>query len=236
VQLAAAISLSTCFNFVIILEKMSRTLPFSLLTAFAANTASGNPAAVIFVPNRLVDSQISDSARQVVGQNFAQPMTAFIVPAESDGEIDRDALSNTRTFDIRYFTSNIEFPLCGHATLAAAGALFADTKRIPSGVTELHFRAQTDRVIARRLENGRVEIALRAGRVIPVNNDDEREVQLREALVHALGRDVKISCIAAGQAHLSKYVIIEVETTDLASLHVNTSALVRSCVSVVGLH
>ena len=139
------------------------TLPFIHLTAFSTHIAGGNPAAVVLV-TREQDALLSTSERQAIAANFHQPMTAFIVPRE----IDEVVPTGTLAFDARYFTASIEPGLCGHATLAAAAALFADRARVPDNVDTLYFHARTGVIVARKAEEGRIESALSAGRHEPL--------------------------------------------------------------------
>ena len=78
--------------------KASLLLPFVHLTAFSTHIADGNPAAVVFL-SREHDTLLSDVARQTIGANFHQPMTAFVVPREAGREVlPVDALA----FNIEY--------------------------------------------------------------------------------------------------------------------------------------
>jgi PhzF family phenazine biosynthesis protein len=74
--------------------------------AFTDKPFSGNPAAVLVLPN-LKD----DSWMQAVATEMNLSETAF-VSAEEDG------------FRLRWFTPTMEVDLCGHATLAAAHVLW----------------------------------------------------------------------------------------------------------------
>jgi PhzF family phenazine biosynthesis protein len=76
--------------------------------AFASRVFAGNPAAVCPLKKWLPDEQM-----QAIATENNLPMTAFFVP-NSDG------------YDIRWFTPEVEVPLCGHATLASAFIIFHD--------------------------------------------------------------------------------------------------------------
>lgn len=80
-------------------------LDFMLIDAFADTAFTGNPAAV-------VRGHIDDSLMQKIAMEFNQAETAFVAPM-TDGR-----------FALRWFTPRAEVALCGHATLAAARALF----------------------------------------------------------------------------------------------------------------
>ena len=76
------------------------------IDAFTSQVFSGNPAAVCILDNWLEASLMQKIAQE---NNLAE--TAFIVQ------------KNT-TYELRWFTPEIEVDLCGHATLAAAYVLF----------------------------------------------------------------------------------------------------------------
>ena len=81
-------------------------IPFFQIDAFATRVFAGNPAAVCPLEKWLPDTTLQSIAAE---NNLAE--TAFIV-AEKDRR------------RIRWFTPVEEVPLCGHATLAAAHALW----------------------------------------------------------------------------------------------------------------
>ncbi|KAJ7507198.1 Diaminopimelate epimerase-like protein [Mycena galericulata] len=66
-------------------------------------------AAVVLQP----DHGISDEVLQLIGREFNLSETAFLVPLDDHRE-------DAPHFSLRWFTPQIEAPLCGHATLAAA--------------------------------------------------------------------------------------------------------------------
>src|SRR5262249_41564752 len=74
--------------------------------AFAERPFSGNPAAIV-----LVDSWPEAAWMQHVAAEMNQSETAFLVPSAAG-------------WDLRWFTPAVEVDLCGHATLAAAFALW----------------------------------------------------------------------------------------------------------------
>ncbi|KAI0033367.1 hypothetical protein K488DRAFT_69915 [Vararia minispora EC-137] len=193
------------------------SVPFAHLAAFAEDIASGNPALVVFLPPELV-SRVDGTTQQAIAANFAQPMAAFVVPR----------LAQAGVFDVRFFTPTRESAICGHATLCAAAALFADAARVPPGVEELRFEGKTATLFARKAEGGRIEIALGAGEVTELTEDDPRTAQLRVTLKKALGESVGVVYAGTGPPHLARYTLIEIDTSDLASLEVDTQALRQS--------
>ena len=191
-----------------------QTLPFSIENAFTDRIEGGNPAAIVLVPTL---TALPDATLQSIATNFNQPITVFIAPRETDP-------SGTATFGIRWFTPEMEAPLCGHGTLAAAGAVFRSTKGAP-GPTSIRFEAPTGKLlVARLVEDGRVEIDLDAGKAEALAEAEGE--QLRDVLARSLGKDVRVKYTGRGMAHLDKYALIEVDTHDLKSLKVNTETLV----------
>jgi PhzF family phenazine biosynthesis protein len=81
-------------------------LPVCVVDAFADKPFTGNPAGVVFL-----DGPRDDAWRQAVAAELNLSETAFV---ESEGSATR----------LRWFTPTVEVALCGHATLAAAHALW----------------------------------------------------------------------------------------------------------------
>lgn len=76
------------------------------LNSFVSDKFQGNPAGVC-----LLDAMLEPEVMQWIAAEMAVSDTAFLAPRE-DG-----------SWDIRWFTPEVEVPLCGHATLAAAWVL-----------------------------------------------------------------------------------------------------------------
>ena len=83
-------------------------IPYYQISAFTRSVFGGNPAGVCLLENELP----ADTMQQIAHENDLAE-TAFVVP-RPDGD-----------YDLRWFTPTLEIDLCGHATLAAAHALFA---------------------------------------------------------------------------------------------------------------
>lgn len=77
------------------------------IDAFTTKLFGGNPAAVVFYNN----NELTDSLMQKIASENNLSETAFVTRS---GDL----------FLIRWFTPGVEVNLCGHATLAAAYALF----------------------------------------------------------------------------------------------------------------
>lgn len=82
------------------------TLSMTVVNAFTAGPFSGNPAAVVITREPLADALMQRIAAQ---NNLSE--TAFVVAGETPPTL-------------RWFTPQVEVPLCGHATLAAAAVMF----------------------------------------------------------------------------------------------------------------
>jgi PhzF family phenazine biosynthesis protein len=92
---------------------MSKPIPLFQVDAFTDVPFRGNPAAVC-----LLEAARDPAWMQAVAAEMNLAETAFLWP-------ERDALR------LRWFTPAVEVPLCGHATLASAHALY-ETGRVPS--------------------------------------------------------------------------------------------------------
>jgi len=162
---------------------------------------------------------LPDTTLQSIAANFNQPVTVFIAPHETS-----DASETTATFGIRWFSPEMELPLCGHGTLAAGAAVFRGAAKGARAPTAIRFEARTGKVLfARQVEDDRVEIDLDAGRAEALVGAED--AQLREVLARALGKDVPVKYIGRGMDHLENYVLIEVETHDLKGIKVDIEAL-----------
>lgn len=82
-----------------------------LIDAFATAPFRGNQACIL----EPMAEWPSDSWMQALAQENNQAETAYLVPTGEPGR-----------YRLRWFTPAIEVPLCGHATLAAAHALWAE--------------------------------------------------------------------------------------------------------------
>jgi PhzF family phenazine biosynthesis protein len=95
----------------------------SCVDAFADRPFSGNPAAVC-----LLDSPKDESWMQQVAAEMNLAETAFVTRGAAG-------------FDLRWFTPKVEVDLCGHATLAAAHALWAGGQAPRGSAIEFHTRS-----------------------------------------------------------------------------------------------
>ena len=95
------------------------------MNAFSGGAYSGNPAAVVFVEADR-DNGLDDEQRKNIGRQMNLSETAFVTPLGLEGAKFNNAHA---TYGLRWFTPDgTEVPLCGHATLATATALFDEMK------------------------------------------------------------------------------------------------------------
>ncbi|NDV19309.1 PhzF family phenazine biosynthesis isomerase [Pseudodesulfovibrio sp. JC047] len=125
--------------------------------AFADTIFSGNPAAVIPLPEWLPDELMQNIARE---NNLSE--TAFFV-------------RNGAYFDLRWFTTEGEVDLCGHATMASAHVLYEHLEYTDSVVI---FETQSGRLLVER-ENTFYSMDFPAWPV--------QEIQVTERVAAALG-------------------------------------------------
>jgi PhzF family phenazine biosynthesis protein len=109
-------------------------VPLLQIDAFTASPFHGNPAAVC-----LLEAPAPADWMQSVAGEMNLSETAFLHPSP-DG------------FGLRWFTPTIEVDLCGHATLAAAHALWESG--LLDAATDARFHTRSGWLSARRLEDG----------------------------------------------------------------------------------
>ncbi|HEV2081531.1 MAG TPA: PhzF family phenazine biosynthesis protein [Brevundimonas sp.] len=101
--------------------------------AFAAGPFLGNPACVV----EPFDAWPDDRWMQALARENNQAETAFL-----------RRTADAARFDLRWFTPGQEVDLCGHATLGAAHALWAE---MGSGATDLAFDTRSGPLFVRRV-------------------------------------------------------------------------------------
>ena len=132
---------------------------FFQIDAFAEAAMTGGPAAVM-----PVDAFPDDALMQAIAAENNLAETAFIV-AKGEG-----------VWDLRWFTPALEVPLCGHATLASAHAIF---EHLGYDGAAICFDTKSGRLTVKRLADGRLEMDFPA--------QPPRDVPTPEGLVEAMG-------------------------------------------------
>ena len=117
---------------------------FFQIDAFAERAMTGGPAAVMPLDAFLPDDVMLAIAAE---NNLAE--TAYIV-SKAPG-----------VWDLRWFTPLLEVPLCGHATLASAHALYS---HLGFDGPEIGFDTKSGRLTVKRLADGRLEMDSRRSR------------------------------------------------------------------------
>ena len=102
---------------------MSTRNTLHVIDAFTDRPFSGNPAAVC-----VLDAPADEAWMQLVAREMNLAETSFLHRIE-DG------------WSLRWFTPAIEADLCGHATLAAAHALWETVKLAPEAAARFHTRS-----------------------------------------------------------------------------------------------
>ena len=129
-------------------------VPFFQIDAFASRPFEGNQACVM-----PMDAFLPDATLQAIAAENNVAETAFIVPAGKG------------VWSLRWFTPSIEVPLCGHATLASAHALFA---HLGFDGEEIVFETvQSGALKVKRLPEGRYEMDFPAPEVRKINVTDD---------------------------------------------------------------
>jgi trans-2,3-dihydro-3-hydroxyanthranilate isomerase len=110
-------------------RKERRSIRIKQVDAFSDIPLTGNPAGVVPDAGGLVEDEML-----LVAREMSLPETAFILPS-SDTNAD---------LRIRWFTPQMEVPLCGHATIASFHALAEDGAHGMGGPGIFHFRLETN--------------------------------------------------------------------------------------------
>ncbi len=104
--------------------------------SFTGQAFKGNPAGVCILRKGL-----SDSLMQSIAAEMNLSETAFCVPTDSD------SFESASKFCLRWFTPAVEVPLCGHATLATAKALYDEYR---NSSDKLRFSTKSGELIVRK--------------------------------------------------------------------------------------
>ncbi|MDN5319579.1 MAG: hypothetical protein PWR00_1542 [Thermovirga sp.] len=160
------------------------SIPIYQVDAFTQRPFKGNPAAVCLLNMFPKEDLMKDIAAEM---NLSE--TAFVVPLEG-------GYGKTNLFAIRWFTPEVEVPLCGHATLASSLVLFTEVGVPTESIT---FESKSGKLEARF--KGK-EITLD----FPINPPEE--VAPPEDILTALNIESYIRCSISEQAEM---LLIQVE-------------------------
>lgn len=97
-------------------------VPYTIVDAFTDRPFAGNPAAVV-----LLESPREPAWMQAVAREMNLSETAFVAASGAAHE-----------YALRWFTPAVEVPLCAHATLATAHALWNEVRAASSFALRFH--------------------------------------------------------------------------------------------------
>lgn len=173
-----------------------------LVDAFTSVPFRGNPAAVC-----LLERELDPCTMQAIAAEMNHSETAFVLPLA--GTPDR----STR-FALRWFTPQVEVPLCGHATLASAAVVFRETG---NPAVTIAFDTLSGTLTARREERA---IALD----FPVADVQASSVDAE--VLHALGAG---STVATQRARGGRHVLLHLAAErDVRNLRPDFPRLMRA--------
>eukprot|EP01012_Entosiphon_sulcatum_P057311 TRINITY_DN81055_c0_g1_i1.p1 TRINITY_DN81055_c0_g1~~TRINITY_DN81055_c0_g1_i1.p1 ORF type:complete len:290 (-),score=37.61 TRINITY_DN81055_c0_g1_i1:10-879(-) len=148
---------------------MGRDAQMYIVDAFTTAPFAGNPAAVCVLPPGI---GVSEEWLQRVAAEMNLSETAFLWPTEVTGE-----------WRLRWFTPEVEVPLCGHATMASAHVLFTEQQGDGHG-SSVTFHTQSGPLqVAHDLTTGQLSMNFPQGNPQPA----ELPVDFRSKLIAALG-------------------------------------------------
>ena len=166
-------------------------LPLYIVDAFTRTPFRGNPASVC-----LMEQELPETTMQAIAAEMNHSETAFALPLES-------STSLATRFLLRWFTPEVEVPLCGHATLATA-VIF---RELANPAHTIRFETKSGTLSARR-EDARIALDFPA--------EDFRSTTVAPEVCTALGaREVKAACYARKDRNLMLQLGTESEVREL---------------------
>ena len=189
-------------------------LEYFVVDAFTTTIFKGNSAAVVLLDPT---SPPSDTTLQCIAAEFNLAETAFVNAIDP---------INGR-FSLRWFTPTIEFPLCGHATLATASILFSSHTQgyLPEGLDQVKFETLSGILTARALPDSKIELELPAGDTTAVQDKAEIELAVRRAF---RGQS-QLTVVFVGKGEgvsFGKYLLIEVDGINMEGSVIDSGPLV----------
>lgn len=156
------------------------TIPMIQVDAFADRPFAGNPAAVCLLPGPRPDDWM-----QAVAAEMNLSETAFVWPTGDH-------------FNLRWFTPTVEVDLCGHATIAAAHAMWAENV-VVDGCT-IQYQTHSG-FLAAKQNNGWIELDFPSTPPLPCARDDQ--------LFESLG----IQPTFVGKTRFDSFLVVDSEET-----------------------
>ncbi|MCC7425844.1 MAG: PhzF family phenazine biosynthesis protein [Alphaproteobacteria bacterium] len=173
-------------------------LPIYQIDAFADRPMSGNPAAIVLLPDDLPE-WLPDTTMQAIAAENNQTTTAFLA-RRGEG------------FHLRWFTPTIEEEICGHATLATAALVFG---RLAPEARKVAFNTRAGSLRVDRLADGTLEIDFPARPPGPVVPHPE--------LLPALGGAAPVEILAARD-----YLLVYDDPAKVRAIAPDFAALART--------
>jgi len=171
--------------------------------SFTTQKFKGNPAAVC-----IAESYLENDTMQNIATEIGFSETAFIKQISEN------------TYSIRFFTPKKEIPLCGHATLASAKAIFEN-----SALEELSFINCED--LELKIQKSGSKIVMQ----FPVY--ETTEISVPKAVLAALGINETLD---TRYSEKNKIILIEInDSKTLASLKPHFPALINSYSGINGV-
>ncbi|MFW6196679.1 MAG: PhzF family phenazine biosynthesis protein [Thermoplasmatota archaeon] len=126
--------------------------------AFTDKPFGGNPAAVCLLEERLNKDTMKAIAAEM---NLSE--TAFV------RTLNNQSFKESPEFTLRWFTPEMEVPLCGHATLATSWVLFGEVENVNDTVT---FNTKSGNLSAEKREG----VVLNFPTNMPVHHEPSKEI------------------------------------------------------------
>jgi PhzF family phenazine biosynthesis protein len=118
-------------------------VPIFQVDAFASRLFAGNPAAVLALP-----CFPADAVMQAIAAENNLSETAFMVRNDV-----REGGREGADYNLRWFTPNVEVPLCGHATLASAAVVM---EKLGPTLDRVTFHTASGALTVERTDSGYV--------------------------------------------------------------------------------
>lgn len=163
---------------------MMKKLKIYQIDVFTDEPFKGNPAAVC-----ILDEEISEEQMKLIAAEMNLSETAFVLPIYNESDI----------YSLRWFTPEVEVPLCGHGTIGTAKVLF-DVFKIKAD--EIIFETKSGKLTAKKYEEG-------IGIDMPL--DKYEDIDLSADLLLALGIDKYMD---AKVGKTTRKVIIRVDSEE----------------------
>lgn len=110
-------------------------VPLYVVDAFTATPFRGNPASVC-----LLEHELPDATLRSIAAEMKHSETAFALPLNG-------LAASATAFSLRWFTPEVEVPLCGHATLATSAVILHE---LANPARRIDFETMSGRLSAQR--------------------------------------------------------------------------------------